>query len=180
MLVIAPALAHQDDQTIKLRADLVTVDVAVTDKDGNFIRNLKSEDFTIHEDGVPQKLEFFEANQETALTRPLAAVFAVDNSGSIKPEEVVKQRQAAESFMTLVRPESVFAVVAFNYDPRIVQDFTSDPKKISQAFQRIGAPGGNSGIFSTIGRCVSMLQKAPRFRNGRRLRRVVHDHQRRL
>jgi Ca-activated chloride channel family protein len=173
MLVIAPALARQDDQIVKLRADLVTVDVAVTDRDGNFIRNLKSEDFSILEDGIPQRLEFFEANQETTLSRPLAVVFAIDNSGSIKPEEVVKQRHAAESFMTLVRPESVFAVVAFNYDPKIIQDFTSDPKKIGQAFQRIGAPGGNSGIFATINRCVSMLQKAPRIRNGRRLRRVV-------
>jgi Ca-activated chloride channel family protein len=172
-LVLAPAFARQDGQTIKLRTDLVTIDVAVTDRDGNFIRNLKSEDFAIHEDGSPQKLEFFEANQETALTRPLAAVFAIDNSGSIKPEEVVKQRLAVENFITLVRPESVFAVVAFQYKAKIVQDFTSDPKKISRAFQRIGDPGGNSGIFSTISSCVSMLQKAPRFRNGRRLRRVV-------
>jgi Ca-activated chloride channel family protein len=173
VLVIVPVLARQDNQIVKLTADLVMVDVAVTDKDGNFVRDLKSEDFSIHEDGIPQKIEFFEANQETTISRPLAAVFAIDNSGSIKPEEVVKQRQAAESFMTLVRPESVFAVVAFNYDPKIIQDFTSDPKKISQAFQRIGAPGGNSGIFATISRCVSMLQKAPRIRNGRRLRRVV-------
>jgi VWFA-related protein len=172
MMAMAPAFGWQD-QTLKLSAELVTVDAAVTDREGNFIRNLKAEDFTIYEDGVPQRLDFFEANQEAALTRPIAVVFAIDNSGSIKPEEVMKQREAAEGFMRLVRPESLFAVVAFQYKPRVVQDFTSDPKKISQAFQRVGAPGGNSGIFATIDHGISMLQRAPRVRDGRRLRRVV-------
>jgi Ca-activated chloride channel family protein len=172
MLAIVPAFGRQD-QTLKLSADLVTVESAVTDRDGNFIRNLKAEDFTIYEDGIPQKLDFFEANQEAALTRPIAVVFAIDNSGSIKPEEVLKQREAAEGFMRLVRPESLFAVIAFQYQPRVVQDFTSDPKKISQAFQRVGEPGGNSGIFATIDHGISMLQRAPRVRNGRHLRRVV-------
>jgi len=172
MLAMAPAFGRQD-QTPRLSADLVTVDAAVTDREGNYIRNLKAEDFTIYEDGVPQRLDFFEATQEAALTRPLAVVFAIDNSGSIKPEEVVKQREAAEGFMRLVRPESLFAVIAFQYKPRVVQDFTSDARKISQAFQRVGEPGGNSGIFATIDHGISMLQRAPRVRDGRRLRRVV-------
>jgi Ca-activated chloride channel family protein len=171
-LVRVPAQAKQD-QTLKLSADLVTLDAAVTDRNGNFIRDLKADDFTIYEDGIPQRLDFFEANQEAALTRPIAVVFALDNSGSIKPEEVMKQREAAEGFMRLVRPESLFAVVAFQYKPRVVQDFTSDPKKISQAFQRVGEPGGNSGIFASIDHGISMLQRAPRVRNGRTLRRVV-------
>ena len=172
ILAIAPAFSSQD-QALKLSADLVTVDAAITDRAGNFIRNLKAEDFAVYEDGIPQRLDFFEANQEAALTRPIAVVFAIDNSGSIKPEEVAKQREATEGFMRLVRPESLFAVVAFQYKPRVVQDFTSDPKKISQAFQRVGEPGGNSGIFATIDHGISMLQRAPRVRNGRNLRRVV-------
>ena len=173
-LTIFPAFAQREEQTLKISTDLVAVDVTVTDRDGNFIRNLTADDFTVYEDGVPlKKLDFFEANQEAALTRPIALVFAVDNSGSIKPEERVKQQQAAEGFMKLVRPESLFAVVAFKYDSKIIQDFTSDPKRISRAFERIGETGGNSGIFAAIGRGISMLQRAPRFRDGRRLRRVV-------
>ena len=172
MMAILPAFGTQD-QPPRLSADLVTVDASVTDREGNFIRNLKAEDFTLYEDGTAQKLDFFEATQEAALTRPLAVIFAIDNSGSIKPEEVIKQREAAEGFMRLVRPESLFAVIAFQYKPRVVQDFTSDPRKISQAFQRVGEPGGNSGIFATIDHGISMLQRAPRVRDGRRLRRVV-------
>ena len=171
-LLIAPALAQNDD-VIKLKADLVTVDATVTDKDGNFIRNLKPEDFVVYEDDQPQKLEFFDASEQAAMTRPLAVVVAIDASGSIKPEEIQRQREATENFIKLVRPESIFAVLAFNSEARVLQDFTSDPRKISQAFQKIGEVTGSSRIFGSIDRAVSMLKRAPRYRSGRRLRRVV-------
>jgi VWFA-related protein len=161
------------DDVVKLKADLVTVDATVTDKDGNFIRNLKADDFAVYEDGAAQKLDFFEASEQAALTRPLAVVVAIDTSGSIKPEEIQRQREATENFMRLVRPESVFAVLAFNSDTRVLQDFTSDPRKISSAFQKIGEVTGSSRIFGSIDKAVAMLKRAPRFRQGRRLRRVV-------
>lgn len=172
-LMLAPAVSGQDDDPIKMRTELVTVDVTLTDKNGNFIRNLKAEDFAIYEDGEVRKLDFFEASEEAALTRPLAVVFALDRSGSIKTEEVSRQLEAAETFIKLVRPESLFAIVAFNTDVRVIQDFTSDPKKIGQAFRRIGKPEGLTRIFATIDRSISMLKRAPRFRGNRRLRRVV-------
>jgi len=167
------AVSQKDNQAIKLTTDLITVDVTVTDREGHFIRDLESEDFTIYEDGQPQKIDFFESNEETTMARPLALVFAFDISGSITPEEVIKQRDATENFMKLVRPESQFAVIAFNNEVRVLQNFTSEPGKISQAFQKIRDVGGSSRIFGTIDRAVSMLSRVPRVRSGRRLRRVV-------
>jgi Ca-activated chloride channel family protein len=173
LLSIAPVLAGQSERPIKLRTDLVTVDAAVTDKNGNFIRNLKSDDFVVYEDGTPQKVEFFESSEQASLTRPLAVVIALDISGSIKPEEIAKQRAATQQFLKLVQPESVFVILAFNNEIRVLQDFTGDSNKINQAFRKIGDTGGSSKIFGSIERSVSMLKRAPRFRNGRRLRRVV-------
>ncbi|HSE97304.1 MAG TPA: VWA domain-containing protein [Blastocatellia bacterium] len=172
-LFLVPALAQKGEQSIKIGTDLIVVDVTVTDKDGNFIRNLKAEDFALFEDGVPQKIDFFEASEEATLTRPLAVVFAFDNSGSIRPEEVIKQREAAEHFMKLVQPDSVFAVLSFNNEIRVHQGFTSDSKKIASAFRKFGNVGGSSRIFGSIDQAVSMLKRAPRFRSGRRLRRVA-------
>jgi Ca-activated chloride channel homolog len=173
LLAISPILAAQGERPIRLKTDLVTVDAAVTDKNGNFIRDLKGDDFVVYEDGAPQKVEFFEASEQASLTRPLAVVIAIDISGSIKPEEIAKQRAATAQFLKLVQPESVFAILAFNNEIRVLQDFTSDLNKINQAFRRIGDTGGSSKIFGSIDRSVSMLKRAPRFRNGRRLRRVV-------
>lgn len=171
--LVSPAFGQQNDQAIKLEADLVTIDATVTDKNGNFIRKLKVEDFVVYEDGQPQKLEFFEANEEAALTRSLAVVFALDTSGSIKPEEIAKQREATENFVRLVRPESIFAVIGFNHEIRVLKDFTSDPRKLSEGFARIGRVEGSTRLFASIDRAVSMLKRAPHFRGGRRLRRVV-------
>lgn len=171
--LVSPAFPQRSDQVIKLQTDLVTIDTTVTDKNGTFIRKLNAEDFVVYEDGQRQKLEFFEANEEAALTRSLAVVFALDKSGSIKPEEIEKQREATEGFIKLVRPESLFAVLSFSSEIRVLQDFTSKPQKISQAFRKIGEVTGSSRIFGTIDRAVSMLKRAPRFRSGRRLRRVV-------
>jgi Ca-activated chloride channel family protein len=170
---LAPVRAQQADQTIKLQTDLVAVDVTVTDKDGNFIRKLKSDDFVVLEDNETRKLDFFEASEEAALTRSLAVVFALDTSGSIKPEEIAKQREAMQSFTKLVRPESVFAVISFNNDIRVLQDFTSDATRLSQGFKRLGPVEGSTRLFASIDRAVSMLKRAPRYRGGRRLRRVV-------
>jgi len=171
--LLTPAFTQQGDQAIKLQTDLVTVDATVTDKNGNFIRKLTAEDFVVFEDGQPQKVEFFEANEEASLTRALAVVFALDKSGSIKPEEIDRQREATEGFLKLVRPESMFSVLAFSGEIKVLQDFTNEPQKISQAFRKIGEVTGSSRIFGTIDRAVSMLKRAPRFRGGRRLRRVV-------
>src|SRR5262249_52743271 len=43
----------------------------------------------------------------------------------------------------------------------------------SQGFKRVGEVTGSSRIFGTIDRAVSMLKRTPRFKGGRRLRRVV-------
>ncbi len=49
--------------TFKAGANLVIVDVTVKDKSGHAIDNLSKSDFTILEDGKPQKVEIFEAEK---------------------------------------------------------------------------------------------------------------------
>src|SRR5712692_11806374 len=65
-----------DDDVIKVTSNLVSLDVIVKDKKGKAITDLKPEDFTVFENGVPQKIQFFdstltsgsEAGQSTAAT----------------------------------------------------------------------------------------------------------------
>lgn len=164
---------QKDKDQLRLAADLVVIDLTVTDKNGNYIHGLKADEFVVYEDGVPQKIEFFDANEELALTRPLAAVFALDLSGSIQPQELVKQRVAAESFIKLMRPGSVFAVLAFNYEVKVLQDFTGDASRISQAFRKATQAGGSTRLFASVDRAIGMLKRGPRFHQGRRIRRVI-------
>src|ERR1041385_362235 len=50
-----------EDEVIKINSNLVTMDVMVKDRKGKAITNLKAEDFTVTENGVRQKIEFFDS-----------------------------------------------------------------------------------------------------------------------
>src|SRR5256714_7411049 len=50
-----------DQDVIKITSNLVSLDVIVKDKKGKPITDLKAEDFTVMENGLPQKIEFFDS-----------------------------------------------------------------------------------------------------------------------
>src|SRR5687767_15643601 len=60
VLLATPCLAQSDD-VVRVKSNLVNIDVLVKDKKGKYVPDLKAEDFTIYENGVQQKLEFFDA-----------------------------------------------------------------------------------------------------------------------
>jgi VWFA-related protein len=160
--------------TIRLNTDLVVIDVTATDKSGAYVRDLRSEEIQVFEDGQERKINFFAMNDEAALSRPLAVVFALDISGSLRPDEMTTLRQAAMKFTELMKGDSVFAAMAFNYKVKIVQDFTPDPAKIERAFANMNKFEGSTRIYDALDRAITMLNRsAPRTRNGRPVRRVV-------
>ena len=58
---IAGSPAEQDPPTFPAAVDLVTVDAVVLDAKGEPVVDLPAEDFTVREDGVPQRISSFEA-----------------------------------------------------------------------------------------------------------------------
>ncbi len=51
-----PSPSPQDDEVVKITTKLVQLDVIVTDKDGNQVPDLSADNFTILQDGKPQKI----------------------------------------------------------------------------------------------------------------------------
>ncbi|MGH9937060.1 MAG: VWA domain-containing protein, partial [Blastocatellia bacterium] len=176
-----PARAQQPDAqgrrpglTIRLDTDLVVVDVTATDKAGNYVRDLRAEEIQVFEDGQQRNINFFALTDEAALSRPLAVVFALDLSGSLRLDEMATLRQAAMKFTELMKGESVFAALSFNYKVKIVQDFTSKPEKIERAFEKMNKFEGSTRIYDALDRAIRMLDRdAPRTRKGRPVRRVI-------
>src|SRR5262245_50663279 len=131
------AQSRRPGLTIKMDTDLVVIDVTATDKHGAFIRDLRAEEVQVFEDGRERKINFFAMTDEATLSRPLAVVFALDLSGSLRPDEMSTLRQAAMKFTELMKGDSVFAAMTFNQKVKITQEFTPDPAKISRAFARM-------------------------------------------
>src|SRR4030095_916010 len=50
-----------EQEVIKVNSNLVSVDVVVKDKKGKVVTDLKAEEFTVSENGVPQHVEFFDS-----------------------------------------------------------------------------------------------------------------------
>ncbi len=160
--------------TVRVETDLVAIDVTVTDQKGDYVRDLRAEDFQLFEDGKPRKIDFFSLTDQNTLSRPLAVVFALDLSGSLKPEETVTLREAAMKFSELMKGDSVFAALGFNYKVKTLQDFTSDARKLARALSKADRFEGSTRIYDAIDKAITMLdRKAPRTRKGRPVRRVV-------
>ena len=169
-----PKSSKQKEDILQLESNLVTVDVVATDSNGNFVRDLKREDFQLFEDNQPQKIEFFEKGVKPE-QRPLAAVFALDTSGSIEPDlgQVKEQQDSAEQFMKLLDKDSEFAVLSFNNEIHILQNFTNNPDKVTAAFRKAANMGGTTHIYDAVDRSITMLKKVSKTKDGRRIRRVV-------
>jgi len=128
LMVSISVMAQDRPLTLRLETDVVTIDVIATDQNGNYVRDLRPEELQLVEDGRPRQFDLFAINNQSSLSRPLAVVFALDLSGSLKPEETVTLRESALKFIELVKGESVFAAMTFNHEVKIRQDFTLSAK----------------------------------------------------
>jgi VWFA-related protein len=82
------------DYTFRVQTELVLVNVTVRDKNGNFVRGLKPQDFTILEDNKPQKVDSFDvedidavATQDVAQAMPLPSPLSqpANKAGAVPP-----------------------------------------------------------------------------------------------
>src|SRR5689334_1706253 len=72
-----PESAPGQEDVVTLRADLVVVNVTVTDTAGQYAHGLKQADFALLEDDSPQTISSFSAEES-----PFAAALLIDMSGS--------------------------------------------------------------------------------------------------
>lgn len=113
----SPTPAEQDD-VVRVSTDLVVINVTVLDKNGKFVTGLKRGDFEIFEDGTPQKISTFSA-EET----PFAAAILLDTSGSMETR-LSLGRSAAIRFLDGLRDEDVAAVYSFDTKVEQWSDFS--------------------------------------------------------
>src|SRR5687767_4121815 len=88
------ALSQDPDDVVRIDTELVSFEVTVTDKQGNFVQNLKREDFRLFEEGTERPVEFFQPLRKSGERRPLSLVFALDVSGSMTEHEIERLRSA--------------------------------------------------------------------------------------
>jgi Ca-activated chloride channel family protein len=169
---------QEPEDVLRFDTDLVSVDVTAIDAEGRPVKNLRQEDFKVYSDGLEQPISFFQIEKRQGEARPLAIVFALDVSGSMTAEEILRLRSALQSFSNhLSSHPVVYAVIAFGMRVKTVQKFTSNPNKLSEALERIArdAPSGlSTHTYDAVDDAIRMLvRSAPRTREKRLMKRAV-------
>ena len=100
--------AYSQEDVIRVDTDLVTVPVTILDKNGRYVTNLEKENFKLFEDGIEQKLAFFESTEQS-----FTVLLLLDNSGSMN-DYLPNLARAANVFLKQLRPDDQLIVAAFS------------------------------------------------------------------
>lgn len=121
---------------LRTNVELVLVPVTVKDRSGNLVTDLKREDFTLLENGVPQAIRYFSTDPF-----PLSAVVLVDRALDRDA------REAMESTLPVLvgslAPGDEVAVLAFDAYTRTALNFTSDSEALRQTLAQLELTAGD-------------------------------------
>jgi len=146
----------QSGVVIKKESKLVLVDSVVTDKKGNYVRDLTQNDFKVFEDNKEQPVSTFSTGADTAIQangqrRYLILFF--DNSTMAAPDQIQARSAATKFIAANAGPDRLMAVVDFGGSLRIVQNFTANADLLRAAVSGVknssvdpNAPGANGPV----------------------------------
>ena len=131
---------QQSPVVIKTESKLVLVDAVVTDKKGNYVRDLAQGDFKVFEDNKEQAISTFSTGADAATQANAQKHYLIlffDNSTMAAPEQI-QARGAANKFIDANSgPDRLIAVVDFGGALRIVQNFTANADLLRKAVSGI-------------------------------------------
>ena len=141
------------DDVIHVGTNLVIVPTTVRSRSGDVIDGLQLQDFELYDNNKLQKI--------TADVRdePLSLVVAVQRSSNIA--EVLPKIQRIGSMLNqlLAGQDGEVAVVGFDHRIQVMQDFTSETTKISEAMQKMTPGSSQHAVIDAVNTSIRMLTK---------------------
>ena len=162
---------EEETPVIRASVDVVNVLCTVRERRGNYLTDLRQQDFELLEDGVRQKVQFF-SNETGEDAQPMTVVLLIDTSGSVK-DKLAFEQEAASEFLrqTLRKNKDLAAIVQFDSEVSLIQDFTYDYSVLENAILSIRA-GGSTKLYDAIWVSVNELL---RHEVGRRMLVILSD-----
>jgi Ca-activated chloride channel family protein len=152
---------------IRLRRDMVTLNVMVRDADGRCITGLKKSNFAVFDEKVRQEVTFFSAEDV-----PLTLGIVFDVSGSMK-EKMTAARRALAGLLERSHREDEIFVIGVDERVTLVRDFTPNVPSIANAFM-LGEARGRTALFDGA---VAAIEKCKRGSRAKRAVLIVSDGQ---
>ena len=158
---VPPAAAVESASVLKVTTRMVLLDIVATDSHGRPISDLEATDFTILEDGKPQKIRAFgyqhpvpadpkyqplvlPPNVFTNIprfqrTRSLNVVL-LDALNTTLPDQVYV-RQKMLRYLETMPADAPTAVFVLGQKLRMLQDFTTDPNLLRESVKKVNSQG---------------------------------------
>lgn len=132
-----------EDEVIKVDTSLVTMPVSVLDRDGRFVPGLQAKDFQIFENGVQQKVGFFQSVEQ-----PFTVVLMIDVSPSTQ-YRIDEIQNAAISFIDQLRANDRVEVIAFDERVHVLSRPTNDRYQLRNAI-RMAEFGDGTSLYEAV------------------------------
>jgi VWFA-related protein len=141
-------IEDDDDGIIRVETNLVAMPVAVLDKDGRFISGLQQRDFKIFENGVEQKIEYFQSVEQ-----PFSVVLMIDVSPSTQ-FRIDEIQNSAIAFVDKLRAGDRVMIVSFDEKVRVLTPFTSDRYVLRNAIRQATVGNGTS-LYEAVDQVIN-------------------------
>ena len=123
------------DETLRLRAEEVLLNVTVTDPYSHQATDLTKEEFIVAEDGQRQDIASFAMSSV-----PVNVILMLDASGSVV-SEINSLRDAAMHFVSQLGPTDKTSVIEFHTNVELIQDWTAKADDVRHALSWRFKPG---------------------------------------
>ena len=142
----APSAQTGPGFSISVTVPVVSVDVVVTDNNGNYLRDLKKENFRITEDGTVQTITSFAPSEA-----PITIVLLLEFSKLGYEFFTYNARNWAAAFLSQLKPNDWVALETFNMRSNVDVDFTHNRDEIMQGlYSMVFPPFSESNLFDSL------------------------------
>ncbi len=131
---------------ISVTVPVVSVDVVITDNNGNFLTGLKKENFRITEDGAAQSITNFAPSDA-----PITIVLLLEFSRLGYQFFTYNARNWSAAFLGNLKPNDWVALETFNMRSNVDVDFTHNRDEIMRGlYQMVFPPFSESNLFDAL------------------------------
>lgn len=143
---VSPAAtsANNDEGTIRVKTDLVTLRLVVQDNYRRYVTGLTKKAFTIEDNGQQQDIIYFGDADE-----PVSVAILFDVSGSMTGMKTQNARIALQHFMDTSHPSDEYTVIAFNSKPQLLIDRSRDDRAVLDSLSFI-KPGSSTSLYDAV------------------------------
>jgi Ca-activated chloride channel family protein len=154
-----------DDPRIRADSELVMVNATVLDRTDHIVADLRPEQVSVLEDGVPQSIRTFALEDV-----PVSLAIVLDLSGSMRGS-YAQVREALSRFSTGLNSDDEYTVITFRAQPSVQVPFTSDPARL-ESLVIAEEPKGSTALIDSL---VMALNEVKAGRNKRKAIVILSD-----